>query len=79
MISDSLMWWMKWLAQGGVIDWGTMGNPVAQNCIKRITWKTINKLEDAGLVRWSEPYVSPKFKISKVKLELTDAGKASIT
>ena len=79
MISDSLMWWMQWLAKDGLIEWGTMGNPVAHNCIKRITWNTINKLEEAGLVCWSEPYLTPKFKINKVKLQLTQAGKDLVT
>ena len=79
MISESLMWWVKWLAQGGVIERSAVSNPTAKNCIKRITWATVYKLEDAGLVYWGDPYKTPKFKISKVKLELTDAGKASIT
>lgn len=76
-ITKAMHEWLGWVADGGVIERTATSRPEAVRCHKRIAWPMLDKLEEAGLIVWSELYtVGEKYPIRKCKVLLTATGSA---
>ena len=74
--AKSMCEWLIFLRSGGVIERTAASYPKAVRHHKKITWVMLDKLEDAGLIVWSDfsHDSSKRHHIAKCKVLLTPAG-----